>query len=607
MIEQAVLEYVVNSVWQVPMLAAMAWLFVWLSRPGPRTQHWLWLATLAVAIILPLRGIGALDAIPMRASFARMDAAQLALLAHAPQTTNDTPEFGRLASDAVAPLRDTQQHWRLLRTMTWLPTRPLRLGRQTAYWLLGVYLAALIFRLIQLARAWRAASNLVANATEAVLSQPTQAMLVSFCERFHVRRPRVLISGEVVSPITVGVERPVLLLPKTFHKNTESEIAAVLCHELAHVRRRDYLVNLACQAAALPIAYHPATYAVQRRIRQTREMVCDAMAGDAMRSASGYARCLLALAQRMLDGRDMAERVQAVGLFDNNTLEERVMGLLEKKTTLSAPVRVIRMAGGVVLMASVTAAAMIFHVTPTVVNAAQAVLPTEQTAAGNTGNADGSGRQQTAPTPAPQSPTPPHPPSIQGVPAPATAPVGSGHAVPKPEKPIPRIVNRERRDLTPEQRARLEKELSAADATIRDETQRLQSPAFKKQMADMQRQIQDATKKLQSDEVQRQMQIMQSPEFKKQMADMQRQIQDATTKLRSDEVQQQMQIMQSPAFKKQMQDMQQRIQDATKKLQSDQVQRQVRIIQSPEFKKQMQDMQRQIQDATKKLQTEPHP
>jgi Zn-dependent protease with chaperone function len=38
---------------------------------------------------------------------------------------------------------------------------------------------------------------------------------------------------------------------------TEDEIRAALCHELAHIKRRDYLVNAVCQLAALPVAWHP--------------------------------------------------------------------------------------------------------------------------------------------------------------------------------------------------------------------------------------------------------------------------------------------------------------------------------------------------------------
>ena len=59
-------------------------------------------------------------------------------------------------------------------------------------------------------------------------------------------------------------------------------------------------MNMVCQLAALPLAWHPVVDQVQQRIRMTREMVCDAMAAQEMKSHIGYAKCLLALAHSML-------------------------------------------------------------------------------------------------------------------------------------------------------------------------------------------------------------------------------------------------------------------------------------------------------------------
>lgn len=55
--ERALAEYVVNTLWQLPVLAAGAWLFVRLARPSPRVQHGIWLAVLALAVLLPGRGL----------------------------------------------------------------------------------------------------------------------------------------------------------------------------------------------------------------------------------------------------------------------------------------------------------------------------------------------------------------------------------------------------------------------------------------------------------------------------------------------------------------------------------------------------------------------
>ncbi len=586
MIEQAILGYAVNSIWQVPMLAAVAWLVIWLGRPGVRAQHSIWLATLALAVLLPLRGIGGVGIVATRTkSAARSGATQLSVVA-----MNNQP----VGPHALAA-RDGQKHAVWLRDMPRLPMRTIRLSQWAAYWLMGLYFFAAFFRLVQLVSARRAARTLARGARKAVLSPSVTVMLARLCEKFGVREPQVRMSSAVVSPVTMGVVRPVLLLPETFAENSENEITAVLCHELAHVWRRDYLVNLLCQVGALPIAYHPATHAMQQRVRQTREMVCDAMAADAMRSTSGYARCLVVLAQRMLGGRAVAEQVQAVGLFDNSVLEERVMRLLEAKTKMSTQARVARVATGAVLMAAVMATTAIFHLTPTVVKAAQVNARPAAVTANNRGNTGAGAMQKPVPTPAVQ-------PAAQVAPA---LPRKDGQVHPRPTGNQHGIVIQDGlyRDLTPEERARLQKELDRATAQVQEETRKLQSPEFKQQMAEMQQQIAEATKKMQSDAVQRQMRMLQSPEFKKQMADMQQQIAEETKTIQSAEVQRQMQMLQSPEFKKQMADMKQQIAVATKALQSAEVQRQLKMLQSSEFKQQMEEMQQKIQEQMQKLQS----
>ena len=168
--------------------------------------------------------------------------------------------------------------------------------------------------------------------------------------------------------MVVGGRAPVLLLPEGFARHTENEIRAALCHELAHIQRRDYLVNVVCQVAALPLAWHPVVDWVQQRIHMTREMVCDAMAAQEMKSHLGYAKCLLALAHSMLGGRGMAAQAQFLGLFGNHTLEERVMRLMDT-TTMSVRAKTARVVSGAAMMIASGVIAGMFHLTPTMAQA----------------------------------------------------------------------------------------------------------------------------------------------------------------------------------------------------------------------------------------------
>jgi hypothetical protein len=58
MMERALAEYIVNALWQVPLLAGGAWLLIRVARPGPQMQHRVWLAVLGLALLLPMYRMG---------------------------------------------------------------------------------------------------------------------------------------------------------------------------------------------------------------------------------------------------------------------------------------------------------------------------------------------------------------------------------------------------------------------------------------------------------------------------------------------------------------------------------------------------------------------
>ncbi|HLM57417.1 MAG TPA: M56 family metallopeptidase, partial [Pyrinomonadaceae bacterium] len=108
------------------------------------------------------------------------------------------------------------------------------------------------------------------------------------------RAVRVLESTLVQVPTAVGWLRPVVLLPASALVGlTPQQLETILAHELAHIRRHDYLLNLLQIVAETLLFYHPAAWWVSRRVRAEREHVCDDLAvrvcgGDAL----AYARAL---------------------------------------------------------------------------------------------------------------------------------------------------------------------------------------------------------------------------------------------------------------------------------------------------------------------------
>jgi beta-lactamase regulating signal transducer with metallopeptidase domain len=110
------------------------------------------------------------------------------------------------------------------------------------------------------------------------------------------RRIRVLMSSIAEVPSVVGWVRPVLLLPVSVATGlTPEQLEALIAHELAHVRRHDYLVNLGQTVVETVLFYHPAVWWVSSRIRHEREFCCDDLAVAAVGDAGRYARALARL------------------------------------------------------------------------------------------------------------------------------------------------------------------------------------------------------------------------------------------------------------------------------------------------------------------------
>jgi hypothetical protein len=228
-----------------------------------------------------------------------------------------------------------------------------------------IYCAALAFFAWRILRSWIAAQGLLRRSRSIDLAPRAMAIFAQVADGQGVPLPRLRQSDETISPVVIGAMRPVLLLPAGFDRLKDDEVRAALSHEFAHLARRDYLVNLICQIFSLPLAWHPAIHYVHKRIRDTREMLCDAVAAEEMASPVRYATCLVAFALRALDGHDAALATQGVSMFDNRILEERILQLTQAPERPDPSTRLARLAGASAGLALAMAMALLFHITPT--------------------------------------------------------------------------------------------------------------------------------------------------------------------------------------------------------------------------------------------------
>lgn len=186
-------------------------------------------------------------------------------------------DFGAVAAVAAQEI----PRWHLRPLLPWL----------VALWLCGV-LGIAARSLWQ----WRNLQVLVRGA-----SRPGTAWelrLAYLRARFGVSRPvRLLSSARVVTPMLVGWIKPAILLPASLLSGfPPQQVELIIAHELGHIRRWDYLVNLAQVVVETVLFYHPVVHWISRDVRNAREECCDDLVLQvASGKALAYARALARL------------------------------------------------------------------------------------------------------------------------------------------------------------------------------------------------------------------------------------------------------------------------------------------------------------------------
>ena len=285
--------FLLNALWQIPVVLLAAWAGERLLRRGPaRLRHALWLVALAACVLLPAAS----------------------LLPESPSPLPPVPEIEISAAPPAGAIPRSGF------TVPELPTLPVGL-------LYSLFLAA---GAIRLSRSWWKAQDLVRTASPSPL--PDAAIGRRCREAFGLREVRILVSNRIPGPVTVG---SAILLPPSFLSDcTPDELTSALGHEMAHVRRRDYALHLAGEALLLPIAFHPAVRMLRRRLAETREMACDEATVERLIGARAYARSLLSMAASISG---LPRPALTLGVYQGDTadtLEERMKRLTDPRSRL---------------------------------------------------------------------------------------------------------------------------------------------------------------------------------------------------------------------------------------------------------------------------------
>jgi beta-lactamase regulating signal transducer with metallopeptidase domain len=190
--------------------------------------------------------------------------------------------------------------------------------------LLAVWMVGALAVLGRLVLGLRAAGRLARNAE--VVEDPAWTELLERLGRvMEVRRPVALLrSAEAAMPLTWGALRPAILLPAEADAWTPERRTVVLMHELAHVARRDCLVQTLAEMCCAVWWFHPGAWWAARRMRVEREEACDDAVLAAGARASDYAGHLLDVARRYR----APSLAAAIAMARPSQLEGRVRAVL---------------------------------------------------------------------------------------------------------------------------------------------------------------------------------------------------------------------------------------------------------------------------------------
>ncbi|WP_419947554.1 M56 family metallopeptidase [Candidatus Palauibacter sp.] len=302
---------------QVTCLLLLALALAWLGRRGsPQTLHLLWTITFGVVLALPLLGV-----LTPRWNVPILPDVDGALHPPAAEAAAVTPEaapivegqgsagprggaVGGLAVDGAT--RSSPGIARLL----------------FVAWVLGcaVSLASLAFGALRLRALVRAARPLRDPDWLRRIGVVRKQLRI----RGHVR---LLTSARVLTPMTGGLWRPVILLPESAAEWGPEQRDIVLTHELIHVRRRDALRQVMRRIVLALYWFHPLSWIASRLATLAGEKACDDAVLALGIRPSDYARHLLVLARGLSAG----TRVLALPIVHPSQLESRIVSILDRR------------------------------------------------------------------------------------------------------------------------------------------------------------------------------------------------------------------------------------------------------------------------------------
>ncbi len=271
----------VHFVWQGAAIATVALVLLWLLRAhSPQTRYAVACGALVVMLAAPVITVAALS----RSIAASDSRGALNVPLQSGPGDEAIPDGRSILSNLAMARGVSSAELTPADARAWLPFVVL-------LWIAGV--GVLLLRLVG---GWWRIHRLHRASRSATSSIWTAATLRIAASLGLSRRVHVVDSALVDKPTVIGWMKPIILLPIAAVAGlSPSQVDAILAHELAHIRRHDFLVNLLQTFAETLLFYHPAIWWLSSRIRTEREHCCDVVALSVCGDAVSYAEALVEL------------------------------------------------------------------------------------------------------------------------------------------------------------------------------------------------------------------------------------------------------------------------------------------------------------------------
>jgi beta-lactamase regulating signal transducer with metallopeptidase domain/tetratricopeptide (TPR) repeat protein len=365
---ELLLQALFRSFWQGLLIAALVWLLLRVFRQASATtRHAVWLASLLIIAALPLIAIATrrdaqLQSSQVQPHRARPEGSPIvspqATTPFPPVTTTITDLMEQRAAqrpassaprlfedyDRAAQVDQTSRVVSLAESARVARATPIQTpppakksyGARTSEWfsssrwplaLVAVWLLVSAMMMARILHSYYALFRLRRALDAASGEQQDRARYLA--DLFGVRRRvQLFTTTRVAMPMTIGALGPIIVLPADLARTlSPSEFDSVVAHELAHIKRWDYLTNLLQRQAQAFLFFHPAVWFIARQLMIERELACDDWAVK-MCEPRRYASCLARLVEILSDSRPLAA---AAGiLFGKHVISRRVEMILNR-------------------------------------------------------------------------------------------------------------------------------------------------------------------------------------------------------------------------------------------------------------------------------------